>query len=63
MNLVSGGSGITFGVRPNGDLLYFKYTGDGQNVRRAPPASLRILETKSETVSTILPVSLVAATG
>jgi Tachylectin len=30
--LVSGGDGLFFGVHPNGDLLYFKYTGDGQSV-------------------------------
>jgi hypothetical protein len=30
--LVGGGDGVIFGVHPNGDLLYFKYVGNGQSV-------------------------------
>ena len=31
MNLVSGGSGRIFAVKPSGDLLYYRYEGNGQS--------------------------------
>jgi hypothetical protein len=32
-NLVSGSRGIIFDVKPNGDLLWYKYQGNGESDR------------------------------